>query len=105
MKTLALITMSILGQLASAADLQPPVGRFLLATHTDGGSIDASIATIEKHDADTPTIAFKFLGVDWNGSIRFRTRTTLITPGGEESRSGKVFDGILTNEEGSRTVA
>lgn len=106
MKALTLVIASFFIQLANAADLQSPSGSFLLATHTDGGSIDVAKATIDKHDDSPPSISFRFLGVDWKGSIPFRTITSGISaPGSKEPYRYLVFDGVLTAEKGARTVA
>jgi hypothetical protein len=106
MKALTLVIASIFIQLTNAADLQSPSGSYLLATHTDGGSIDVSKATIDKHDDRPPSVSFSFLGVDWKGSIPLRTITSRITaPGSTEPNRYLVFDGVLTAEEGARTVA
>ena len=106
MKSLTLVIAAIFIQLAHGADMQPPSGSFLLATHTDGGSIDVAKATINENDDSPPSVSFSFLGVDWKGSIPFRTITSRITaPGSTEPYRYLVFDGVLTAEDGARIVA
>jgi len=106
MKAPRLVIASIFIQLANAADLQAPSGSHVPGTHTDGGSIDATKATIDTHDDGPPSVSFSFLGEDWKGSIPFRTITSGITaPGSTESYCYLAFDGVLTAGEGARTVA